>query len=98
MRRRSPKQARLYVERRAFVNAFLRGKACEAIGVAPGQCFGELTVNEVLRRSAGGAIVPGPKADAQQQVFQALCVGHHSYVTDHPKWARENGFQKGRWK
>lgn len=84
--------ARLYRLRRKFVATFLDGRPCEGRDVIPGECFGAMSVHEAIRRSAMGAILPGPVADAQGQRFHALCAGHHSYVTDHPAWAKANGF------
>lgn len=90
LRRRSRKQDALMRERRAFVAEFLQGKRCELTGHSP--CFGVMTVHEVVKRSHGGAIVPGAKADAQGQRFMALCVAHNGYVEDHPAEAKERGW------
>lgn len=84
----------MYVERRAFVAAFLNGRQCEGRSVIPGECFGAMTVHESSSRAQLGSILPDAKADAQGQTFHALCVGHHDYVTDHPAWAKENGFRQ----
>ena len=49
-------------------------------------------VHEVIKRSHGGAIVPGEKATAQGQRFIAACHRDNQRVEDHPAWARERGF------
>ena len=77
-------------ERRSFVAEFLPGKPCELAAVFGG-CFGRMTVHERIKRSHGGAIVPGAKAEAQGQSFHALCVGHNDWVEDHPAEARRRG-------
>jgi hypothetical protein len=87
--------AALYVKRRAFVAEFLAGKPCELRAMSP--CFGAMTCHESLARSAGGSILPDAKARAQGQTFHALCVGHHSWVTDNPKAARARGFVRSRY-
>ena len=95
LRPRARKMTRAYVDRRAFVAAFLRGRTCEMATVSG--CFGPLTVHESLRRSLGqlsGPILPGEQAERVGQTFHALCTKHHDYVTDHPAWSRENGFRQ----
>jgi hypothetical protein len=54
-------------------------------------------VHEGLKRSAGGATVPGEKADRQGQQFWASCRLCNGYVEDHPAWAREKGFTISRY-
>lgn len=51
-------------------------------------------VHEVINRSQGGAIVPGPKADAQGQRFVATCRPCHTEITDHPAEARRRGWTR----
>ena len=53
---------------------------------------GARTWHEVIKRSHGGAIVPGEKATAQGQRFVAACHPCNGYLEDHPAWAREKGF------
>ena len=88
MRPRSKRAVELAPARRRFVREFLAGRECEARDLG---CFGPMTVHEVVKRSHGGAIVPGAKADAQGQVFMALCAGHNGWVEDHPAEARRRG-------
>src|SRR3989338_8244644 len=98
IRPRSRKTAALYRDVRVpLVRRLLAERpVCEAVNVAPGPCFGELTVHESIRRSQLGSIVQDAKAEAQGQTFNVLCVGHHGYVTDHPSWAVEHGFTQRR--
>lgn len=91
LRPRSGKRAAEYVARRKFVRDFLAGRQCEARDL--GGCFGAMTVHEAgVKRSHGGAIVPGPKADAQGQHFMAMCSHHNGWVEDHPAEARRRGW------
>ena len=94
IRKRSRKMAAAYVDRRAFVADFLRGRTCEMATASP--CFGPMTCHESIARSQLGVITPGEKAEAQGQTFHVLCVGHHGYVTDHTPWAVEHGFTQRR--
>jgi len=55
-------------------------------------CFGPLTVHEVIKRSHGGATVPGEKADAQGQRFMAMCAFHNEWIEDNPAEARKRGW------
>ena len=98
LRSRSRKMAKVYREARVPLvrRLLVERPACEAVNVAPGPCFGELTVHESIRRSQLGSIVQDAKAEAQGQTFHVLCVGHHGYVTDHPSWAVEHGFTQRR--
>ena len=100
LRPRSRKMTRVYVDRRAFVADFLRGRFCEGVNYHipefGNSCFGELTVHESIARSQSGSILPDAKAEAQGQTFHALCQGHHSWITDHPAWAVEHGFTQRR--
>ena len=50
------------------------------------------SVHEVIKRSHGGAIVPGPKAEAQGQRFVAACIPCNGAVEDHPAEARRRGW------
>lgn len=47
-------------------------------------------VHEILNRSQGGAIVGGADED-----YLCLCRPCHSWITDHPKEAREKGWSRG---
>lgn len=47
--------------------------------------------HELLRRSAAGSITD--KAN-----LRLLCRSDHQYVTEHPKWAMENGWQISRFR
>ena len=80
--------------RRAFVRARLTAQPfCEA-GL-PRRCQGRsVDVHEAIPRSAGGAIVPGPKADEQGQEFFALCRNCDDHITVNPLWAKESGYRK----
>ena len=90
LRPRSPRATAEADERRSFVAEFLPGKPCELAALFGG-CFGRMTVHERIKRSHGGAIVPGAKAEAQGQSFHALCAGHNDWVEDHPAEARRRG-------
>jgi len=49
--------------------------------IASVMCAGEsVDVHESILRSRGGAIVPGPKAEAQGQRFFAICRDCHNWV------------------
>lgn len=87
---------KVYEERRPFVAKLLKERPyCEA---ALDGCWVKSTeVHETLARSATGAIIPGDKADVQGQVFRALCHMCHRFITDHPKWAKENGWARSRY-
>ena len=90
LRPRSKAAAREYVARRAFVAALLAERpACEA-GL-PGCALRSVDVHEYLARGRGGAITPGPKADAQGQRFFALCRSCHSYISDNTAEGRRLG-------
>ena len=54
-------------------------------------------IDEALKRSAGGAIVPGELAGEQNQRFYAACNPCNTYKEDHPRWAVENGFTISRY-
>lgn len=91
LRQRSAKRQRLYEEQRIpFVVAQLeRVPWCEA-GLAG--CSREATtVNERIRRSHGGAIVPGGKG--RENEYDSLCVNCHRWITEHPREARAQGWE-----
>ena len=89
--RQSAKRKRLSVERRAFVQEFLgEHRLCQVC-----RRRGSRDVHESLRRSAGGAIVPGPKADAQGQTFIAVCRGCHEMLTNPTAEERDRALAAG---
>ena len=89
----SAKRKAIAPKRRQFVLQFLsEHRECQAR--LEGCWIGAVDVHEWIPRSAGGAIVPGPKADAQGQCFMALCRKCHSYISDNTGWAREMGLLK----
>lgn len=90
---RSKKRSRLMVARAAFVAEFLAVHSrCQARFAG---CWGRATtVNEYIRRSHLGAIVPGEKADAQGQRWHALCTPCHDFLTVHPAFARADGWEQ----
>ena len=92
LRPRSRKQARAYVDRRAFVAATLADRPrCEIRWDE--RCRGHSeSVHEVVKRSHGGAIVPGPRAEAQGQRFVASCLPCNGAVEDAPAEARRRGW------
>lgn len=92
LRPRSRKMARVYVERRRFVGEFLAERPrCEIRWDA--NCRGRSeSVHEVVKRSHGGEILPGPKADAQGQRFVAACLPCNGAIEDHPAEARARGW------
>jgi len=79
--RQSRKRERLSEERRHFVSRYLLLHPYCQIGLCPEGTLSR-EVHEALRRSAGGEIVPGPKADAQGQKFWAICRDCHETVTN----------------
>lgn len=92
LRPRSKATEQLYVQRRAFVREFLtENPRCQIAW--DGRCRGRAEgVHEVVKRSHGGAIIPGPKADAQGQRFMAACHPCNQAVEDVPAEARRRGF------
>ena len=89
--RQSAKRKRLSGERAAFVKRFLgTHPTCQV-------CWRKqsVDVHESLRRSAGGAIVPGPKADAQGQTFIAVCRGCHEMLTNPTAEERDRALAAG---
>jgi hypothetical protein len=53
--------------------------------------------HETIPRSAGGEIVPGPRAKVQGQRFWAACRSCHSYLHDHPGEAYRAGWLQRRY-
>ena len=97
LRRRSKKMQTLYTDERIpFVIATIAERPdCE---LKSADCTGlSQTVHEGLKRSAGGAIVPGELADEQRQEFWSCCNLCNMYVETHPTWAREHGFTISRF-
>lgn len=89
--RQSAKRKRLAGDRRAFVQEFLGDhRLCQVC-----RRRGSRDVHESLRRSAGGAIVPGPKADAQGQTFWAVCRGCHDMLTNPTAEERDRALAAG---
>ncbi len=91
--RQSAKRAAGSGERRAFVAGFLAEHPCCEMCGDP-----STEVHESIRRSKGGAIVPGPKATRQGQTFHALCHDHHDLCTnpvgEQIPWLIERGFNQ----
>ena len=81
----SAKRKAIAPQRAEFVRALLTSHpSCQA--ALSGVCTGRSTeVHESIRRSAGGAIVPGEKATTQGQTFWALCHECHEVCTN-PDW------------
>ena len=92
LRPRSRKTARASVGRRAFVATTLADRPrCEIRW--DDRCRGRSeSVHEVVKRSHGGAIVPGPRAEAQGQRFVASCLPCNGAVEDAPAEARRRGW------
>jgi hypothetical protein len=63
-----------------------RDRRCRAFGILPGPCSGQMDVHEVISRArwTGGYLVP--------ENCQAVCRGHHDYITTHPEEAEELGY------
>ena len=92
LRPRSRKMTRAYVGRRAFVAATLAERPrCEIAWDERCRERSE-SVHEVVKRSHGGALVPGPRAEAQGQRFVAACLPCNGAVEDHPAGARRRGW------
>lgn len=98
--RQSAKRKKAYAGkdgRRAFVARLLAERPwCQVGRCVPknGSLWNarSVDVHEKIPRSAMGAIVPGEKADAQGQVFYAVCRACHDFVHSNPKWAKERGW------
>lgn len=98
IRTRSLRRERTYAGpggRRRFVADTLAARpSCE---VRSEVCTGAaVDVHESILRSRGGAIVPGPLADAQGQRFFAICRSCHTYTHAHRAWAEVRGFLDAR--
>jgi len=91
IRRVSKKRAAISKERAQFVGDLIATHPRCQIG-SPVCSGGSTTVHEALKRSHGGAIVPGDKATRQGQNFFPCCRACNGYVEDHPSWAAEKGF------
>ena len=50
-------------------------------------------VDELIRRSHGGAIYPD-QPDKRENIYFALCRSCHDFKTTHPEWARANGWEE----
>jgi len=81
--------------RAQFVAATLAARPrCE---VETPVCTGvAVDVHESILRSRGGAIVPGPLADAQGQRFFAICRDCHTHVHANRPWSEERGYLDAR--
>ena len=96
VRQISRKTAAAKNERRAFVAEFLaRHPTCAVCPALRATWRSSVDVHETLRRSAGGAIVPGPKADAQGQEFLAVCRDCHDRLTNPVGEFREQAIRLG---
>ena len=84
-------------ERRAFVAEFLaEHPMCQITFPDVWRCPNpSVDVHESLRRSAGGAIVPGEKATAQGQTFWAVCRECHEMLTNPDKWEKVIALERG---
>lgn len=91
LRPRSAKTARLYVARRAFVAEFLAANPwCQARLEG---CEGRsVDCHEVVRRSHGGAIFPGQEGKRETE-YLAVCRRCHTWISEHPKLAKEHGLE-----
>jgi len=86
MRHRSKKTARLYVDRRAFVEAFLEAHPiCQRGGTKR-----STEVHEIKSRARGGSILDPANC-------AALCHDCHAWITTHPKEAYAEGWLKHSW-
>lgn len=88
---RSPKTEAKYVLRRALVTTGARCEAREA--GAPGECFGPLTLHEVLPRARGGSIT-------DPENCRTVCAEHNRLIsqdTETMRWAYENNFLRHSW-
>ena len=86
MRFRSKKRERLYRQRRTLVVQLLdKWPICQRCGTNPSQ-----DIHEVVRRSQGGSIL-------DEANLRALCRLCHTWVTEHPKQAEEEGLSAPSW-
>lgn len=82
--------AAVYVDRRAFVSAFLSANpGCQF----PGCAASSRDVHEVIRRSHGSALYPG-QPNKRATGYLALCRDHHDWTTTHPLEARALGLDE----
>lgn len=90
LRSRSKKRSAEMVERRKLVARLLTERPwCEA-GIV-GVCWGRaVDVHEILPRSQGGRIIGGGDDE-----YLTLCRPCHSWITDHPREAKEKGWLRG---
>ena len=96
LRYRSKRREAASGERRAFVRAFLaEHPTCQVCPYLRPTWRASVDVHESLRRSAGGAIVPGPKATEQGQTFWALCRDCHDRLTNPIGRFREYALRMG---
>jgi len=90
---RSKRMSKLYGGkggRRAFVARFLsEHRLCQA--KRPKCTRYSRDVHEKIPRSHGGAILPGPVASAQRQVFFAVCRGCHDWIGQNRREAARLG-------
>lgn len=85
----SAKRRQLSIDRRNFVEDFLR-KNPRCMVRWNGGCTGwAVHVHEALTRARGGVIVPTP---GKPQLFLATCWWCHAMVHDHPEEAARRGF------
>ena len=86
----SPKRKLLNVSRKKFVVKMLEERFyCEAN--IPEICRNIASdVHEIKTRARGGSIV-------DESNVLCLCRFCHSFITDHPAWATENGFIVHSW-
>ena len=93
---RSPRRQALQDDRRAFVAELLgRYPNCQVCPYLRARPRPAVDVHETLRRSAGGAIVPGQQATAQGQTFLALCRNCHNQLTNPVGRFREYALRMG---
>lgn len=84
----SKKRAALNRERRKVL-AEMRAES--PVCAMPGCDKPGVDGHELLRRSAAGSIT-------DKENIRLLCRADHEYVTAHPKWALENGWQISRFR
>ena len=80
--------------RRRFVALTLSEKPCCEVRWEHCQVSAR-DVHEVLARGLGGAIIPGDKADRQDQIFVAICRSCHMQLDLQPRRARLEGWTRG---
>ncbi len=87
LRARSPRMARLYVQRRALVADLL---AARPVCDVPWCSDRSTEVHEPLTRARGGSILDADNA-------RCLCPAHHREVHTEPAWAYDLGFMRHSW-